>query len=142
VPQPSMSGPSGHTVTASYASSNGTALAGSDYSAVTGTVTFKPGTTTQTISVPILADTTPELAETFTVALSGVQHAMPPGGPATVTISANDSTVTLSSHAASLERYGLSSFGVYHPDVIAANPSSFNNAWRAFWNLPPSHENA
>jgi filamentous hemagglutinin len=41
-------------------------------------------------------------------------------------------------HAAALEKYGVSNFSLYHPEVIQANPGLFNNAWRAFWGLPPN----
>ena len=39
-------------MTVNYATANGTALAGSDYAATSGTLTFAPGVTTQTIRVP------------------------------------------------------------------------------------------
>ena len=61
---------SGQPVTVSYATANGTATAGSDYTAVSGTLTFAAGVTTQTISVPVSGDTLPEANETFTVTLS------------------------------------------------------------------------
>jgi RHS repeat-associated protein len=40
-------------------------------------------------------------------------------------------------HAAAIEKYGVSPFSLYHPEVIQANPLMFNNAWRNYWNLPP-----
>jgi hypothetical protein len=58
------------TVTVNYATANLTAQAGSDYTAKSGTVTFNPGTTTQTISVSVLADTRDESSEYFLVILS------------------------------------------------------------------------
>lgn len=39
-------------------------------------------------------------------------------------------------HAAAIEKYGVSPFSLYHPEVIQANPGLFNNAWRNYWNLP------
>ena len=39
-------------------------------------------------------------------------------------------------HAAALGKYGASSFSLYHPEVIGAFPAYFNNAWRAFWEMP------
>jgi hypothetical protein len=55
----------------SYATSNGSATAGSDYTTTTGTVTFAAGTGgTQTFTVPITGDTANELNETFTVTLT------------------------------------------------------------------------
>ena len=47
----SLSGASGQTVTADFATSNGTASAGADYTAVSGTLTFPPGTTTASVPV-------------------------------------------------------------------------------------------
>jgi hypothetical protein len=38
-------------------------------------------------------------------------------------------------HAAALEKYGVSPFSVYHPDVVQANPGWLNQNWRNFWGL-------
>ena len=40
-------------------------------------------------------------------------------------------------HSAALEKYGVSPFSVYHPDVIEALPESFNSNWRNFWGIGP-----
>jgi hypothetical protein len=58
------------TVTVGFATANGTAVAGSAYTATSGTLTFKPGTVSQTISVPILPDAVAKANETFQVNLS------------------------------------------------------------------------
>ncbi|MGB7357632.1 MAG: Calx-beta domain-containing protein [Mycobacterium sp.] len=58
------------TVTVQYATSDGTATAGSDYAATSGTITFAPGVTSQLLHVDVLPDTTAEADETFTVTLS------------------------------------------------------------------------
>ena len=50
-----LSAASSQTVTVKYATANGTAVAGSDYTATSGTLTFNPGETSQTINVPITA---------------------------------------------------------------------------------------
>src|SRR5205085_49070 len=44
------------TVTVDYTTSNGTATAGADYGAVSGTLSFAPGQTVKTIVVPIIDD--------------------------------------------------------------------------------------
>ena len=44
-------------VTVNYATADGTATAGSDYMATSGTLTFAAGSTTGTISVPVTGDT-------------------------------------------------------------------------------------
>ena len=58
-----------------YTTVNGTALAGSDFAARSGTLTFPVGTVTQTITVPTIADTLVEPNESFTVQLSAAQNA-------------------------------------------------------------------
>ncbi|RTL28929.1 MAG: type I secretion C-terminal target domain-containing protein [Burkholderiales bacterium] len=62
-------------VTVSYATQPGTAVAGADFVAKSGTVTFQPGETSKTISVDIVNDDRYEGAETFTVRLSAPVNA-------------------------------------------------------------------
>ncbi|MCM2258315.1 MAG: S8 family serine peptidase, partial [Vicinamibacteria bacterium] len=66
---------SASTVTVDYATSNGTASAGSDYAAASGTLTFNPGITSQTFGVTVNGDTAAEFTETFTVTLSNPTNA-------------------------------------------------------------------
>ncbi|MGD9635429.1 MAG: Calx-beta domain-containing protein, partial [Pirellulales bacterium] len=70
-----LSAGSGQPVTVNYATSNGTATAGSDYTATSGTLTFAPGTTSQLVTVLVNADNTVESDESFTVTLSGAANA-------------------------------------------------------------------
>ena len=64
------------TVTVTVRTANGAATAGSDYTAVgPTTLQFSPGTTTQTVTVPVLGDTTLEPDETFAVSLSAPGNA-------------------------------------------------------------------
>ena len=68
----SLSTASAKPVTVDYAVAAGTATAGADYTAVAdGTLTFAPGTTAQTVSVPVLDDELHEPDETLTLTLSG-----------------------------------------------------------------------
>ena len=62
-------------MTVGYATAGGTATAGSDYAATSGTLTFNPGVTTQTITVNVNGDTTVEPDETFFVDLSAPTNA-------------------------------------------------------------------
>jgi large repetitive protein len=64
-----LSAASGQTVTVGYNTSNGTATAGTDYVATSGTLSFAPGVTSLTISVPITNDTADEPDESFNVNL-------------------------------------------------------------------------
>jgi hypothetical protein len=57
-------------VTVKYATANGTAAAGSDYVAASGTLTFTAGQTSKTISVAVNGDTADEPNETFYLSLS------------------------------------------------------------------------
>ena len=57
-------------VTVDYATSDGTALAGSDYTATSGTLTFQDGERFKDISIPILRDSVVEGGERFFVTLS------------------------------------------------------------------------
>ena len=63
------------TVTVDYATSDGTAAAGSDYTEKSGTLTFAPGVTAQTVSVAVLDDSHDEESETFTLTLSNAAGA-------------------------------------------------------------------
>ncbi len=58
------------TATVDWTTADGTAIAGTDYTAASGTLTFGPGETTKTVSVAVLDDTGPESDETFTLQLS------------------------------------------------------------------------
>jgi hypothetical protein len=70
-----LSQASNQTVSVNYATANGTATAGSDYTATIGTLTFAPGVTTQVINIPILNNSLNEANEIFTLALSSPTNA-------------------------------------------------------------------
>jgi uncharacterized delta-60 repeat protein len=67
----SLSAPLGAPVSVNYATTNGTALAGSDYTTTTGTLTFAAGEVIRFVDVPVLGDAVAEPNETFTLNLSG-----------------------------------------------------------------------
>jgi len=71
----SLSAASANTVTVNYATADNTAVAGSDYAATSGTVTFTPGQQSRTVSVSINGDTTFEPNETFFVNLTSPTNA-------------------------------------------------------------------
>ena len=58
------------TVTVDYATRDGTARAGADYTDTSGALTFAPGETEKTVSVPVIDDTVEDTPETLTVRLS------------------------------------------------------------------------
>src|SRR6185503_16161968 len=71
----SLSPASAQTVTVNYATADGTAAAGSDYVSTNGVLSFAPGVTTRTLSVPVIGDMENEPAETFFVNLSAPANA-------------------------------------------------------------------
>jgi len=91
----SLSAASGQTVSVNYATADGTATAGSDYVARSGTLTFAPGTTAQGVAVTVNGDTTVEPNETFSVGLSGASNASIARATGTGTILNDDAVVTV-----------------------------------------------
>ena len=89
-----LSRTSTETVTVNYATADGTATAGDDYAAASGTLRFAPGEASKTIPVPTVEDTTQEQTETFTVTLSSPSGATIQDGNATGTITDDDGPVT------------------------------------------------
>ena len=83
------------TVSVDYATSDGTAVSGSDYNAANGTLTWPDGLSgNQTISIPITDDNVAEPSEFFTVTLSNVSVAtLGTNSSATVNIIDNDTAV-------------------------------------------------
>lgn len=75
-----------------YATANGTATAGSDYTATSGTLSFTAGgALTQTISVTITGDTVTEGNESFTVGLSNLVNS---SGTAAISDASGTGTIT------------------------------------------------
>lgn len=91
-----LSGVSGQTVTVDFATASNTAIAASDYTASTGTLTFAPGETIKSITVPILGDIWDEVDESFFVNLSNASNAVIADGQAIGTITDNDAAPSLS----------------------------------------------
>jgi DNA-binding beta-propeller fold protein YncE len=86
----SLSAPFAEPVTVNYATADGTALAGTNYTATSGTITFPPGVTTQTIRVPLLDSGSQTTSLSFTVTLSNPQLATLSQSQGTGTIAPSD----------------------------------------------------
>ena len=78
------------SVTVDYETADGTATAGSDYTARSGTLTFTPGETAKTVAVPVLDDAVDEGEETLTFRLSNATGAVIADGTAKGTIVNSD----------------------------------------------------
>jgi len=89
-----LSAASTQTVTVVATTVAGTALAGSDFTSTTATITFTPGQTTRTFTVKVVGDRTREPTETFTVVLSSATNATVFDGTGVVTILDNDGALT------------------------------------------------
>ena len=77
-------------VTVQFATIDGTAKAGSDYTVTSGTLTIDPGSTTGTIAVPVLDDELDEPDETFAVTLSNAINGTISDADGEATITDND----------------------------------------------------
>ena len=93
-----------------YATRDGTAMAGEDYTATRGTLAFAAGETSMTVEVPLLDDALDEGDETFTLKLTGARGATIADGDATGTIKNSDP----------LQRMWLSRFGRTVADHVTA----------------------
>jgi hypothetical protein len=97
------------SVTVAYATANGTATAGDDYIAASGTITFPPGSTAAEVRVTIAVDGLDEPDETFTLNLSSPVGAVLGDGQATGTIvDGNPPPPIVAGDCARLEGGGMS----------------------------------
>ena len=87
-----LSHASSRTVTVDYATSDGTAQAGSDYTAASATLTFNAGDLSQTVEVTVLTDSEDEGQETLTLTLSNPSQATLADATGTGTIENGESS--------------------------------------------------
>ena len=91
-------------LTVSYETSDGTASAGSDYTATSASITIPAMATSATFSVPVLDDRLDEDAERFTVTLTGTDRGvLGAAATATVTIIDDDTAPTIVSAASNTD---------------------------------------
>jgi len=85
-----LDNPSGKEITIDYSTVDGTAIAGEDYTTVTGTITFAPGETSQIIEVALLGDSIDEFNESFSLNLDGGSNVIITNSQATANLDDND----------------------------------------------------
>jgi len=90
-----LSGAHSNGVTVNYSTANGTATAGSDYKAVSGTLTFGKNETSKTILVPVIGDRLTEPDETFFVNLQNAKGATIANGTSVVTIQDDEALINI-----------------------------------------------
>jgi hypothetical protein len=77
-------------ITVDYATANGTATAGLDYTAVSGTLDFPEGSFFKTITIPILSDQVYEGPEQFSIILSNPTGEVDLANPSTAVVTINE----------------------------------------------------
>ena len=89
-------------VTVAYATADGTAAAGSDYTAASGTLTFAAGDTEKTVEVAVATDSESEQTETLSLTLSSPSGATLEDADATGTVTDVPSAVALTASFSSV----------------------------------------
>ena len=110
-----------------YSTTDGTAIAGQDYTAASATLNFTAGETSKTIQIPILDDSTTETSETFTVALRNNTSPETVGAPSTVFVTVLDRTTTpllMITPIAVIEGTGATTDAVFTINLSAATGRS------------------
>lgn len=100
----SLSGSSAFVGSVAYATANGTAIAGTDYTATSGTLVFKANEITKYITVPLINNAGIN-GKTFTVTLSGPVN-VTLGAPSTNTVTINRKYASSNSTCADCHAYG------------------------------------
>ena len=106
------------TISVAYATSNETAVAGSDYTAVSGVLVLSNGVTSAVLAIPVLDDAADEADETFTIRLFNPAGGALLAAPSTarITILDNDGPGSLQFEAA--EFAVMEGAGVFEVSVV------------------------
>jgi len=121
-----------------YATVNATATAGSDFTNVSGTLTFAPGVTSRTFSVPILNDVSQESNETFTVTIDNVTGNASLLAPRTavVTIVDNDTAYPSYANFSNTSQLSLNGSAAQASNRLRLTTSVNNDVGSAFFQTP------
>jgi len=122
------SGETSSTVSVNYATADGTAIAGLDYTARSGTIVFNPGETTKSVTIPIVNDNIFEGYENFTVNLSNavgtnVSIISPGSSPVWISDSDQRPTVNVTNVSTSVMEPNLGGSTFANVQVQLTNPS-------------------
>ena len=105
-----LSASSSQLVTVNYSTANGSAIAGADYVAKSGSVTFNPGETSKPITISVIGDTIPEPNKAFFVNLTSAVNATIADGQGLGTIIDDD---PISQPTVDFDGDGRSDIGIY-----------------------------
>jgi hypothetical protein len=126
-----LSAPSAVPVTVDYSTIDGTATAGSDYLATSGTLTYAPGQTSKTITVQVIGDRIAEPNETFGVGLGNAIGATIAGGPGIGTILDDEPRISISDVARKEGRTGQTTLFTFTVTLSAAYDQPVTVSYRA-----------
>jgi hypothetical protein len=137
----SLSAASTVPVTVNYATVDGTASAGSDYQATSGTLTFAPGETTRTIAVSVIGDRLAEPNETFLVNLSGPTNATIATGQGVGTILDDEPRLSISDVSKKEGRAGQTTSFTFTVTLSAAYDQAVTLSFRTVDGTATSSDN-
>ncbi|MFH0909528.1 MAG: Calx-beta domain-containing protein, partial [bacterium] len=121
-------------VTVDFATSNGTATAGNDYVATSGTLTFAVGDTVKSFDVQVLNDALAEGNETVNLALSNPTGGGALGDPLAATLTIVDDDGFLDDFDLNIDLPQWSAFGgTVGTTVIATNHGGFVSSPNSLW---------
>jgi hypothetical protein len=112
--------PSSQPVTVDYATANGTANGDADYLPTAGTLTFAPGETTKTFSVPVIGDRIGEANETFVVNLGNPTNSYVADGQAVGTITDDEPRIRINDVAKAEGKKGRTTLFTFTVTLSAA----------------------
>ncbi|MFK7944731.1 MAG: Calx-beta domain-containing protein [Paracoccaceae bacterium] len=105
-----LSQPAPSAFSAAFTTVDGTALAGQDYTATSGALTFVEGQQTASVSVPILGDLVGEAAEVFSLAVT------PPSSPSIAAIGATGEALILDTDTSAFPEISIAGDAVTESD--------------------------
>lgn len=114
-----------------YATSNGTAAAGQDYTAVSGTLNFAIGEGSKTFNVPITNDTAVESNETINLALSSPTGGYGIGTVATMVLTINDNDTLNNNSAFVTQNVPARMYAGEQYEVMVAFKNTGTTTWTA-----------
>ncbi|MBT3197641.1 MAG: hypothetical protein HN344_07940, partial [Gammaproteobacteria bacterium] len=133
-----LSNPSSQTITVDYATQESGALSPSDYTAVSGTLTFATGETSKTITITTIDDTVGEAGERIALQLSGATNAtLINNSTVSVSLDGTDDYIVVADHAALDISGNLTLEGWFRPteavgiEILAAR-WNYTNSERSF----------
>jgi hypothetical protein len=106
----SLSQPRRQGVTVNYSTQNGTAVAGADYRAASGRLTFGPGETSKTIPIAVIGDRTVGDGSYFLVNLNGVKGGRIADGQGVVSIADDEPRLSVGNAYAAEGNTGTTPF--------------------------------